>query len=97
MNIKDVAEKAGVSITTVSRVMNTPEKVNINTLEKVLATMEELNYTPNWFARNLQTSKTGFIGVLVQDNMQQSDMNIVKGIEEIALKKGSNPVQHWIQ
>lgn len=93
MNIKDVAEKAGVSITTVSRVMNTPEKVNKNTLEKVLATMEELNYTPNWFARNLQTSKTGFIGVLVQDNMQQSDMNIVKGIEEIALKKGSNVIQ----
>ena len=43
MNIKVVAEKAGVSITTVSRVLNMPEKVNEKTKAKVIAVMEELN------------------------------------------------------
>lgn len=90
MNIKVVAEKAGVSITTVSRVMNTPEKVNEKTLARVLATMEELNYTPNWFARNLHNNRTNVIGVLVPDNMQLNSMAVAKGIEKIAMQKDSN-------
>lgn len=92
MNIKVVAEKAGVSITTVSRVLNMPEKVNEKTKAKVIAVMEELNYTPNWFARNLQNSRTNLVGVLVPDNMEQSSMAVAKGIEKIALQKGSNMI-----
>lgn len=90
MNIKEVAERAGVSITTISRVLNAPEKVNVKTKEKVLATMEEMNYTPNWFARNLQHSRTNLIGVILPDNLQQSNMELAKGIEKIALQKECN-------
>ena len=52
LNIKEVAEKAGVSITTVSRVLNNPEMVSEKTKNKVLTVMDQLNYTPNWFARH---------------------------------------------
>lgn len=90
MNIKEVAAKAGVSITTVSRVLNSPEKVNVETKKKIIAIMEEMNYTPNWFARNLQNSRTDIIGVLIPDNMQQTNMAIAKGIESIAIQKGNN-------
>ena len=82
-----MAEKAGVSITTVSRVLNSPEMVNTQTKEKVLETIKELNYTPNWFARNLQNNRTHMIAVVLPDNLQQSDMELTKGIEKIAVQK----------
>lgn len=90
MNIKEVAVKSGVSIATVSRVLNTPEKVNKETRRKVLQTMKELNFTPNWFARNLQKSRTNLIGIIVPDNLWQSYMQIAKGIEHIVLQKNCN-------
>ena len=53
MNIYDISKLAGVSIATVSRVLNGSEKVSQKTKEKVLAVMDEVNYTPNVFARGL--------------------------------------------
>ena len=50
---KDVAKKAGVSQTTVSRVLNTPDKVKEATREKVLRAIEALNYVPDANARSL--------------------------------------------
>lgn len=90
MNIKEVAAKAGVSIATVSRVLNSPEKVSGATREKVLETIEELNYTPNWFARNIQNSRTNIIGVLAPDTLDMSNMEIAKGVEKIARKFNCN-------
>lgn len=90
MNIKEVAAKAGVSITTVSRVMNMPEKVNSQTRAKVVAVMEELNYTPNWFARNIQTTRTNQIGVVITEMLEESNMKVAKGIESIAKKNDAN-------
>lgn len=51
MNIYDVSEHAGVSIATVSRVLNGNPNVSERTREKVLRVMDELGYTPNVFAR----------------------------------------------
>lgn len=62
--ILDIARLAGVSKTTVSKVLNDQYGVNINTRESVLAAVKELNYTPNHAARSLVTSKTGVIGVI---------------------------------
>ncbi len=87
MNIKEVAEKAGVSITTVSRVMNNPEMVSEKTKTRVLHVMDQLNYTPNWFARHLQKSRTNVIGMLIPDTLEQSYMEITKGVEKIARQK----------
>ena len=87
MNIKEVAEKAGVSITTVSRVLNNPEMVSEKTKSKVMSVMDQLNYTPNWFARHLQKSRTNVIGMLIPDTLEQSYMEITKGVEKIARQK----------
>ena len=87
LNIKEVAEKVGVSITTVSRVLNNPEMVSEKTKNKVLTVMDQLNYTPNWFARHLQKSRTNVIGMLIPDTLEQSYMEITKGVEKIARQK----------
>ena len=51
MNIKQIAEAAGVSVATVSRVLNHPENVAPKTREKIQKIIDEEEYTPNWFAR----------------------------------------------
>ena len=53
MNIYDIAEKAGVSIATVSRIINNKGNVSPKTQEKVLKVIAEMGYTPNAFARAL--------------------------------------------
>lgn len=65
--IQDVAEQAGVSMMTVSRVLNNDEKVSDKTRQKVLSIVKELNYRPNVSARRLASSKSFFIG-LIYDN-----------------------------
>ena len=53
MNIYDIAEKCGVSIATVSRVLNNNPNVSAATRERILAVINEANYTPSQVARNL--------------------------------------------
>lgn len=65
--IKDVAAKSGVSIGTVSRVLNKRGYISKETYEKVYQAMEELNYQPNQLARNLFTQRTNTIGLLLPD------------------------------
>ena len=61
--IKDVAKKAGVSISTASYALNNQSNVHPDTKKKILAIAKELNYYPNGSARNLKTKRTGNIGV----------------------------------
>lgn len=67
MNIYDVAKMSGVSIATVSRVVNGSDKVSDRTKQKVLAVMEEYGYTPNVFARGLGLDSMKTIGILCPD------------------------------
>ncbi len=67
MNIYDIAEKCGVSIATVSRVLNGSPNVREQTRERVLAVMAEEGYKPNAFARNLGHGTIGAVGVLCAD------------------------------
>ena len=62
--IQDVAEKAGVSMMTVSRVLNQDKKVSDKTREKVMAVVDQLNYRPNVSARRLASTKSFFLGLL---------------------------------
>ena len=64
MNIYDISEKAGVSIATVSRVLNNSDRVSQKTREKVLAVMAEYDYIPNPFARGLGLNTMRTIGLL---------------------------------
>ncbi len=84
MNIKEVAKAAGVSVATVSRVLNHPDSVAEKTREKISVVMEEMGYQPNWFARGLNLNKTHTIGLFVPDILDPSYMEIAKGVEDIA-------------
>ena len=67
MNIYDIAERSGVSIATVSRVLNGNRNVSEKTREKVLEVMRQEDYTPNAFARGLGLNTMKMIGILCTD------------------------------
>ena len=66
-SIKDVAQKAGVGVGTVSRVINGSGYVAADTRKKIEQAISDLEYTPNELARNLFRNRTGIIGVLIPD------------------------------
>lgn len=68
MNIYDVSKAAGVSIATVSRVINGNTNVSDKTKQKVLAVIEESGYTPNAFARGLGLNTMQTIGIMCPDS-----------------------------
>ncbi len=77
MNIYDISKQAGVSIATVSRVINGNSNVSDKTKQKVLTVMEECGYTPNAFARGLGLNSMKTVGILCADS---SDPIIAKAI-----------------
>lgn len=81
-SIRDVAQKAGVAVSTVSRVLNNNGYVAADTRQKVLHTMEELDYMPNEVARNLFHNRTNFIGVMVPDIAHPFYATVIKYIEK---------------
>lgn len=87
MNIKEIAKKAGVSVATVSRVLNHPENVAESTKNHILQVIEESEYTPNWFARGLNFNKTNTIGLLIPNILNPGYMEIAKGVEDVAHQK----------
>ncbi len=60
-NIREVAKRAGVSVATVSRVLNGSDSVSEETKERVLKAIKELNYHPNLLGRNLRRAETRMI------------------------------------
>ena len=83
-NIYDVAAAAKVSLATVSRVMNKPEKVNPETRERVLRVIKELGYRPNAIARGLASRKSTTVGIITADISRASTSQMVGGIIDIA-------------
>src|SRR5512136_1403400 len=67
LSVKDVAELAGVSVGTVSRVINNNLTVKPDTREKVLAAIETLHYVPNEVARNFKMQKSMIVALLLPD------------------------------
>ena len=80
-NIYDVSTKAGVSIATVSRVLNGSANVSDKTREKVHAAMLELGYTPNAFARGLGLGSMNTIGIMCSDSSDTYLANAVYHLE----------------
>lgn len=81
--IKDVAKLAGVSISTVSRVMNDSKPVSPEARRKVLDAIQKLDFKPNELARSLVMKRSNMIGVIVKDLGISYMAQIVRGIEEI--------------
>lgn len=79
--IKDVATKAGVSVATVSHVMNASRFVTQETKDRVLAAIAELGYRRDGIARSLRRNRTGTIGAVVSDITNPFFSDLVKGIE----------------
>ncbi|MFB4316065.1 LacI family DNA-binding transcriptional regulator [Actinomadura sp. 21ATH] len=82
--MEDVAARAGVSAMTVSRVLNTPEKVRPATRARVLAAMRELDYRPNSAARVLVTGRSRVLGVVSFDTTLYGPASTLYGIERAA-------------
>lgn len=79
--MKDVALRAGVSISSVSHVINKTRKVETRTREAILAAIEELHYQPNTFARGLKGKSTKIIGVVIADIREDFFAEVVESIE----------------
>lgn len=86
--IRDVARRAGVSISTVSRVMNAPDTVVESKRERVLEAIRELNYQPNAFARGLIYKKSYTLGLLIPDIENMYYAGMIRGMQEACNKLG---------
>lgn len=88
MKMVEVAERAGVSPATVSRVLNGARSVRPEYRERVLAAVAELDYRPNRLASNLRRRKAGMIGVLVSDIENPHFTRMVRAVEDAAYRRG---------
>ena len=84
VTIKDVAKLAGVSISTVSRVINDSKPVTDEVKQRVLDVIKETGYVPNPLARSLVTKKSKLIGVIVPEVSDSFVNEILNGIEAVA-------------
>jgi len=89
VTIRDVARLAGVSLSTVSQVLNgRPGYASATTRERVLEVARELGYRPNALARGLVTSRTGTLGVVITDITRGFFTQVVGSIEQVVSKQG---------
>ena len=86
-NLRDVARQAGVSVGTVSNVLNRPDVVSPKTLERVQKTIAELGFVPNGFARQLRSGYSRTIGLVVPDVANPFFTEVARGVEDAASKR----------
>ncbi len=87
-SIDDVAQRAGVSTATVSRVLNSPEKVAPATAERVREAIEHLDYRPNQFASGLMTRRSRLIGLVVPDGFEGVTVESIRRADDEARRLG---------
>lgn len=87
VTMKDIAKKAQVSVNTVSRALNDKPDISETTKKKVREIAKQLNYKRNILARNVRTSKTKTIGVVISDNSNPFFAKVLKGIEDTTNKQ----------
>ena len=88
IKMRDVAEHAGVSVSTVSHVINETRHVSTDTRQRVLGAMNALNYQPNRLARSLRVKKTQTIGMIVPDSSNPFFSEIARHIEDYCFEQG---------
>lgn len=86
--IKDVAQAAGVSVVTVSRVVNSPDLVQRDTRERVLQAMGQLGYSPNLAARSMRTRLTRSIGFLTPELSSPTNAAVAQACEQALAEAG---------
>lgn len=90
--IYDIAEKAGVSIATVSRVINNSPGVKEETRERVMHVIKQMNYSPNVMAAALTNKKTYTLGLLIPDIANPFFAELARGVEDRANYYGYNVI-----
>ncbi|MEJ8306772.1 LacI family DNA-binding transcriptional regulator [Saccharibacillus sacchari] len=88
VSIKDIAKKAGVSISTVSYALNGSSKVTEETSSRILAIAEELNYVPNAAARTLKKRESRIIGVFLTDFRGDVYGDLLDGVKDVLNQQG---------
>lgn len=88
VSIFDVAKKSGLSVVTVSRVLNGAESVREKNRQKVLEAIKELDYRPNAAARSLARGKTGIVGLIVTTLQDSFFDAVVKELNEVLALHG---------
>ena len=104
VTIHDVARAAGVSVSTVSRVLNGKDDVSYETLEKVRQVIDELGYTSSLAAKSMRSRKTNVIGLIMPDLEQPFCIQVVRGVNraihdlsyDLMVYTGGNFIRsHW--
>lgn len=90
VTMADVAREVGVSLMTVSRVVNDKEDVSPTTRQRVLDAIERLGYRPSGIARSLATRRTGTLGLVVPDVANPFFSDVARGVEQVAYAEGYN-------
>jgi LacI family transcriptional regulator len=88
VSIEDVAQRANVSISTVSRVLNRRNIVNDKTRKRVELAIQELNYRPNVFARGLMLQQSNILGLVLPDLHGEFYSEIIRGANQKAHELG---------
>ena len=88
--IKDIARKANVSHTTVSRALNNKSRIKSETKEKILSIAKELNYRPDFIARSLVMRRTKTLGLVITTIANPFYTELSQGIETTAIRLGYN-------
>ncbi|MDO3408670.1 LacI family DNA-binding transcriptional regulator [Saccharibacillus sp. CPCC 101409] len=88
VSIKDIAKKAGVSISTVSYALNGSSKVTDETSSRILAIAEELNYVPNAAARTLKKRESRIIGVFLTSFRGDVYGDLLDGVKDVLNRSG---------
>lgn len=96
MTIKDIAERCGVSVSTVSRVLNEHPDVSKTAREKILAVVKEVHYVPNSSARDLVKTKSDAIGLVVRGLGNPFYSEVIRAMEQRARRAGYSLVLHQI-
>jgi LacI family transcriptional regulator len=86
VTIRDVASKAGVSVTTVSRVLNSKDDVSEETAKKVLAVVQSLDYASSLAARGMRSNRTNVIGLIMPDVGTYFCQEIMRGVNRAIAK-----------
>ncbi|WP_040716870.1 LacI family DNA-binding transcriptional regulator [Paenibacillus daejeonensis] len=88
ITIKDVAKQAGVSVATVSRVLNGRDRVSDDTRKKILKIIEDMNFVPNTMAASMVNKKTRMLSVVVPEIQNPFYTAVISGTVEVAKKAG---------
>ena len=86
VSLRDVARKAGVSVGTVSNVLNRPNVVAAGTLERVQKVIDSTGFVPNGFARQLRSGHSRTLGLIVLDVANPFFTEVARGVEDVASK-----------